>query len=108
MDACYFGKLVILNGVVQHSGDNLTGEGGGDDEVITVHLGDLPPQVTGLVFTVNSFSGQKFTEVAKAYCRLIDAGTGPGAGPLRPHQRGAAHGRADVQAGARSSPASGT
>jgi stress response protein SCP2 len=75
VDACYFGKLVILNGVVQHSGDNLTGEGGGDDEVITVHLGDLPSHVTGLVFTVNSFSGQKFTEVAKAYCRLIDAGT---------------------------------
>ncbi|MFC4497283.1 TerD family protein [Streptomyces ovatisporus] len=75
VDACYFGKLVILNGVVQHSGDNLTGEGGGDDEVITVHLGDLPAQVSGLVFTVNSFSGQKFTEVAKAYCRLIDAAT---------------------------------
>ncbi|NJQ02139.1 TerD family protein [Streptomyces zingiberis] len=74
IDACYFGKLAILGGVIQHSGDNLTGEGAGDDEVITVHLGDLPPQVTGLVFTVNSFSGQKFTEVAKAYCRLLDAG----------------------------------
>ncbi|NLU74742.1 TerD family protein [Streptomyces sp. HNM0575] len=76
VDACYFGKLVILNGVVQHSGDNLTGEGEGDDESITVHLGDLPPQVTGLVFTVNSFSGQKFSEVAKAYCRLVDAASG--------------------------------
>ena len=76
IDACYFGKLAILGGVIQHSGDNLTGEGGGDDEVITVHLRDLPQQVTGLVFTVNSFSGQKFTEVAKAYCRLLDAGTG--------------------------------
>jgi stress response protein SCP2 len=76
IDACYFGNLVILGGVIQHSGDNLTGEGGGDDEVITVHLGDLPAQVTGLVFTVNSFSGQKFTEVAKAYCRLLDAGSG--------------------------------
>src|SRR4051794_13029959 len=65
IDACYFGKLMILGGVVQHSGDNLTGEGAGDDEAITVHLGDLPPQVTGLVFTVNSFSGQKFTDVAK-------------------------------------------
>ncbi|MFR9676623.1 TerD family protein [Streptomyces sp. TR06-5] len=72
VDACYFGKLAILNGVIQHSGDNLTGEGAGDDEAITVHLGDLPPQVTGLVFTVNSFSGQKFTDVAKAYCRLLD------------------------------------
>jgi stress response protein SCP2 len=75
VDACYFGKLAILGGVVQHSGDNLTGEGGGDDEAITVHLGNLPPQVSGLVFTVNSFSGQKFTEVAKAYCRLVDAAT---------------------------------
>ncbi|WP_432093952.1 TerD family protein [Streptomyces sp. bgisy100] len=76
VDACYFGKLAILNGVIQHSGDNLTGEGGGDDEAITVHLGGLPPNVTGLVFTVNSFSGQRFSEVAKAYCRLLDAGTG--------------------------------
>ncbi|WP_184569080.1 TerD family protein [Streptomyces zagrosensis] len=76
IDACFFGKLSILNGVIQHSGDNLTGEGGGDDEVITVHLGGLPPEVTGLVFTVNSFTGQKFTDVAKAYCRLIDAGSG--------------------------------
>ncbi|MGW1007241.1 TerD family protein [Streptomyces sp. NPDC002520] len=76
VDSCYFGKLTILNGAIRHSGDNLTGEGGGDDEVITVDLGRIPQDVTGLVFTVNSFSGQKFTEVAKAYCRLLDASTG--------------------------------
>ncbi|MFE9766305.1 TerD family protein [Streptomyces sp. NPDC005808] len=76
IDSCYFGKLSIVNGAIKHSGDNLTGEGGGDDEVIVVDLGRLPQEVTGLVFTVNSFSGQKFTEVAKAYCRLIDAATG--------------------------------
>ncbi|MFH8585462.1 TerD family protein [Streptomyces celluloflavus] len=76
VDNCFFGKLSILNGAIQHSGDNLTGDGAGDDEVITVHLGGLPPEVTGLVFTVNSFSGQKFSEVAKAYCRLTDARTG--------------------------------
>ncbi|MEW2138396.1 TerD family protein [Streptomyces sp. NPDC005409] len=76
IDSCYFGKLSILNGSVKHSGDNLTGEGAGDDEVIVVDLGRLPAEATGLVFTVNSFSGQKFTEVAKAYCRLIDAATG--------------------------------
>ncbi|WP_107309248.1 TerD family protein [Streptomyces sp. TP-A0356] len=75
IDSCYFGKLTILNGAIKHSGDNLTGEGAGDDEVITVDLGRLPQEVTGLVFTVNSFSGQKFTEVAKAYCRLVDAAT---------------------------------
>lgn len=76
LDSCYFGKLSILNGAIKHSGDNLTGEGAGDDEVIVVDLGRIPPEATGLVFTVNSFSGQKFTEVAKAYCRLIDARTG--------------------------------
>ncbi|MFJ8539890.1 TerD family protein [Streptomyces sp. NPDC093591] len=76
IDSCYFGKLQIVQGAIRHSGDNLTGEGGGDDEVITVDLGRLPQEVTGLVFTVNSFSGQKFTEVAKAYCRLIDASSG--------------------------------
>ncbi|MGW1493400.1 TerD family protein [Streptomyces sp. NPDC002402] len=76
IDSCYFGKLSILNGAIKHSGDNLTGEGAGDDEVIVVDLGRLPADATGLVFTVNSFSGQKFTEVAKAYCRLIDAASG--------------------------------
>ncbi|MFF7255794.1 TerD family protein [Streptomyces microflavus] len=76
LDSCYFGKLTILNGAIKHSGDNLTGEGAGDDEVIVVDLGRIPAEATGLVFTVNSFTGQKFSEVAKAYCRLIDAATG--------------------------------
>ncbi|MGA6173403.1 TerD family protein [Streptomyces sp. NPDC012600] len=75
LDSCYFGKLTILNGAIKHSGDNLTGEGAGDDEVIVVDLGRIPAEATGLVFTVNSFTGQKFNEVAKAYCRLIDART---------------------------------
>lgn len=66
----------MLNGVIQHSGDNLTGDGSGDDEVITVNLGALPANATGLIFTVNSYSGQKFDKVAKAYCRLFDAITG--------------------------------
>jgi stress response protein SCP2 len=72
---CWFLKLSILDGAVAHSGDNLTGAGEGDDEVITVDLGRLPATVTGLVFTVNSFSGQRFTDVKSAFCRLIDAGT---------------------------------
>ncbi|WP_406288769.1 TerD family protein [Streptomyces sp. NBC_00209] len=75
LDSCYFGKLSILDGAIKHSGDNLTGEGAGDDEVIVVDLGRIPAEATGLVFTVNSFTGQKFTEVAKAYCRLVDAAT---------------------------------
>ncbi|MEU5967213.1 stress-induced protein [Streptomyces sp. TSRI0445] len=76
LDSCYFGKLAILNGAIKHSGDNLTGEGAGDDETIVVDLGRIPADATGLVFTVNSFTGQKFNEVAKAYCRLIDDASG--------------------------------
>jgi stress response protein SCP2 len=75
LEKAWFMHLQAFNGAIQHHGDNLTGAGSGDDEVISVHLQRLPPQVTGLVFMVNSFSGQKFTDVAKAYCRLIDEST---------------------------------
>ena len=75
LEKAWFMHLQAFNGAIQHHGDNLTGAGSGDDEVISVHLQSLPPQVTGLVFMVNSFSGQKFTDVAKAYCRLLDAGS---------------------------------
>jgi stress response protein SCP2 len=74
--SCYFGRLMILDGAIQHSGDNLTGAGSGDDESITVHLGGVPPEVSGLVFTVSSYSGQKLNKVAKAFCRLVDGTTG--------------------------------
>ena len=76
LDKVWFMHLHAFNAAIQHAGDNLTGDGAGDDEAITVHLQSLPEQVTGLVFTVNSFSGQRFTEVANAYCRLLDATTG--------------------------------
>jgi stress response protein SCP2 len=71
-----FSKLKAFGGVIQHSGDNLSGKGEGDDEMIAVHLGELPQEVASLVFTVNSYSGQKFTEVANAYCRLLDGSNG--------------------------------
>ncbi|WP_344552965.1 TerD family protein [Kitasatospora saccharophila] len=75
IDTAWFMKLSIFNGAIAHSGDNLTGKGGGDDEAITVHLAGLPPEVCGLVFVVNSFSGQKFTDIKNAYCRLVDTAT---------------------------------
>lgn len=78
LETAWFMKLQIFNGAIQHSGDNLTGGGAAatDDEAITVHLDGLPAEVCGLVFVVNSFSGQNFTEVKDAYCRLLDATTG--------------------------------
>ncbi|MDH6126029.1 stress response protein SCP2 [Kitasatospora sp. GP82] len=76
IETAWFMKLSVFNGAIAHSGDNLTGDGEGDDESITVHLDGLPPEICGLVFVVNSFSGQKFTEVKNAYCRLLDASSG--------------------------------
>ncbi len=69
-------KLNVFNGAIQHTGDNLTGAGSGDDEAIDVHLESLPAEVCGLVFVINSFSGQRFTDVRNAYCRLLDASSG--------------------------------
>ncbi len=65
-----FGKAIV------HSGDNLTGKGEGDDEQIRVDLMGLPQQVHSLVFTINSFSGQKFDQVRRAFCRLVDEASG--------------------------------
>ncbi|EDK5609747.1 tellurium resistance protein TerZ, partial [Salmonella enterica subsp. enterica serovar Kentucky] len=53
-------------------GDNLTGEGDGDDEVIKVNLSRLPANVEYLAFTVNSFRGQSFNDVENAFCRVVD------------------------------------
>jgi stress response protein SCP2 len=72
VDKVWFMSKKGARGAVRHSGDNLTGQGSGDDETIVVELGSMPAEVDALVFTVNSFRGQPFTDVRNAYCRLID------------------------------------
>ncbi|MET1068351.1 stress protein [Pseudomonas prosekii] len=73
VDLVWFRQLTSRDGSIQHSGDNRTGEGDGDDETITVDLQRLPATVTSLVFTVNSFTGQNFEKIANAYCRILNA-----------------------------------
>jgi tellurium resistance protein TerZ len=75
-DAVWFRQLRSKDGSVLHTGDNLTGEGEGDDEVINVDLTAVPANVTQLVFTVNSFTGQDFSQIENAFCRLVDEATG--------------------------------
>ena len=65
-------QLTSRDGSVRHSGDNLTGDGDGDDETINVTLADVPAEIHYLVFTVCSYRGQTFDEVVNAYCRLVD------------------------------------
>lgn len=73
VDAIWFGQLQSKDGSISHSGDNRTGAGEGDDEVINVNLAQIPANVQSLVFTVNSFTGQTFEKVANAFCRLINS-----------------------------------
>ncbi|TKV84562.1 TerD family protein, partial [Pseudomonas aeruginosa] len=72
VDLVWFRQLSSKDGSIKHSGDNLTGEGDGDDETINVDLQRLPASVQHLVFTVNSFRGQKFDQVENAYCRIVN------------------------------------
>lgn len=72
-DTIYFGNLRTPDGSIVHSGDNLTGEGEGDDEVINVDLPRIPPHVDTLLFIVTSYRGQTFEQIDNAFCRLIDS-----------------------------------
>jgi tellurium resistance protein TerZ len=72
VDVVYFGQLSSKDGSIRHTGDNLTGEGDGDDEQIIVELSRIPGAVKTLVFTVSSFRGQTFDQVANAFCRIVN------------------------------------
>jgi tellurium resistance protein TerZ len=72
VDQVWFQQLKSKDGAVQHTGDNLTGAGDGDDESIRVNLSAVPPTVSTIVFTVNSFTGQDFSQIENAFCRVID------------------------------------
>lgn len=74
IDVVWFRQLASKDGSIKHSGDNLTGEGDGDDETIYVDLQRLPAHAKHLVFTVNSFRGQTFDQVENAYCRILNEG----------------------------------
>ena len=75
-DIVYFGNLHHKSGTVQHLGDNLTGEGDGDDEQIMVNLPMVPSQVDKIVFVVNIYDAckrnQHFGLIRNAFIRLVD------------------------------------
>lgn len=76
VDTIWFKQLKSKDGSVVHTGDNTTGAGDGDDESIIVELGNVPAQAESLVFTVNSYSNQGFSDVVNASCRLVDETSG--------------------------------
>ncbi|GAB2476356.1 TerD family protein [Jatrophihabitans fulvus] len=72
----FFNNLSSPDGGVTHSGDNLTGEGGGDDEQIVVKLDALPAEADKVVFPVSIYgsgeNGQNFGQVRNAFIRVVN------------------------------------
>ena len=76
-DIVYFANLNHRSGAVKHMGDNLTGEGEGDDEQIVIDLASLPQEYDKVVFVVNIYQAyerkQEFGMIENAFIRLVDA-----------------------------------
>ncbi|BBY99060.1 TerD family protein [Mycolicibacterium fallax] len=76
----FFNNLRSPDGSIEHTGDNLTGEGDGDDEVINVNLAATPPNITNIFFPVSIYDAdnrsQSFGQVQNAYIRVVDRATG--------------------------------
>lgn len=71
-DTVYYGQLRSSDGSIQHSGDNLTGAGDGDDEQIVVDLTRIPSNIDKVVFVITSYSGQTFAQVENVFARVVD------------------------------------
>jgi tellurium resistance protein TerZ len=71
-DLALFNNLQTRDGAVVHLGDNLTGRGVGDDEVVTVDLSRVYGRVDAIVFMVTSYQGHTLEWINNAYCRLVD------------------------------------
>lgn len=75
-DVIYFGNLRSADGSVQHTGDNLTGDGDGDDEQIIIDLNRVPANIQKLVFIVNIYDcvkrKQHFGMIRNAFIRVVN------------------------------------
>ena len=72
LDTVFYNQLSSKDKSIQHTGDNLTGEGEGDDETLMVNLQSVSPAVAHIVFVITSYSGQTFDMIRNAFCRVID------------------------------------
>ena len=76
----FFNNMSSPEGAIVHQGDNLTGEGEGDDEVINVDLTAVPATVGSIVFPVSIYEGdsrgQSFGQVRNAFIRVVDQANG--------------------------------
>ena len=79
-DFIFYNNLRSVDGSVEHTGDNLTGEGEGDDEQVKVDLQRVPPDISKLVFSVTIYEAkarrQNFGQVGGASIRVVNGETG--------------------------------
>lgn len=79
-DFVFYNALVHPSGAVEHQGDNRTGDGDGDDEVILINLPEVEQDVEKIVISVSIDQAdvryQNFGQVRNAYIRLVDEATG--------------------------------
>ena len=72
----FYGNLEHSSGSVKHMGDNLTGEGDGDDEQIQIDLSKVPENIEKIAFTVTIYDAEKrqqnFGQVSNAFIRIVD------------------------------------
>ena len=72
----FYGNLSHTSGAVNHMGDNLTGEGDGDDEQIKIDLSKIPENIEKIAFTVTIYDAetrqQNFGQVSNAFIHLLD------------------------------------
>ena len=75
----FYGNLKHTSGSVNHMGDNLTGEGDGDDEQIQIDLSKIPANIEKIAFTVTIYDADKrkqnFGQVSNAFIRIFDETT---------------------------------
>jgi tellurium resistance protein TerD len=76
----FFNNLRSVDGSVEHAGDNLTGEGDGDDESVRVNLSAVSPEIERIVFPVSIYDGearaQNFGQVRNAFIRVVNQADG--------------------------------
>ncbi|MFE7581957.1 TerD family protein [Streptomyces gardneri] len=76
----FYNNLTSPDGSVEHTGDNLTGEGDGDDEAIKVNLAAVPADITKITFPVSIHDatnrGQSFGQVRNAFIRVVNQADG--------------------------------
>ena len=76
LEVIYFGNLSSKDGSIKHSGDDRTGDVGGDDgldnEIITVDFSRLPASTAHVAFVLNSFQGQDFATIPFASIRIYE------------------------------------